>query len=86
MQLENILASLFLRLGAVRCEVTRQGVATWWRSSGEAHKAKAKLSDMGLLHAEVFSERTTGLWACLAKTPFEVGRRRWRRSDKPFTN
>lgn len=67
-ELNQAMASLLRQLGAVRAEVTRDGVASWWKDREAALKARSKFADMGLLHGEVWQERN-GAYACFAKMP-----------------
>lgn len=67
MQLEETIQKVFHTLGAVRAEVTRQGVATHWLTMAEAEKAAGKLRDMGLLHVETI--RDNNCFAVFGKFP-----------------
>lgn len=72
MQIEHAIQSKLLRLGAVKAEVTRAGIATHWITEREADIAVGKLRDMGLVIVEKF--RDNGLFAVFGKYPFDAMR------------
>jgi len=67
MQIQQKLSRLLKDVGAIRAEVTAEGVATHWITEREADNAVGRFMEMGLLFVE--KTRDNDYFAVFAKFP-----------------